>query len=328
VSASGFVTAAGTHLLLNGQPYKFAGLNYFQANVTAAIPCWGGNANANLDAQLAAMGPGRMLRAWFFQNEATTNGTRDWAAFDHTLAVAKAHGFKVIATLANQWDSCGEGPYKTLAWYQGGYKTTVEPGDTVPYRAWVQEVVARYKADPTVAFWELVNEPEDAPTSANCSASDETAGEPVMYSFAADVSGLIHSIDPNHLVSLGGGGNGNCGTRYTDYAKVMAIPTLDLCSVHDYWGATVPLSTDPSNGIQLRIDECDALGKPIYTGESGIRVQDVPSLQARASDFQAKISAQLGAGEVGFVAWNWWATTPNTDYQIGPGDPTLPVLTP
>src|SRR5439155_9088933 len=37
-----------------------------------------------------------------------------------------AHGVKVIATLGNQWIDCdgpagGAGPYKTDAWYSGGY---------------------------------------------------------------------------------------------------------------------------------------------------------------------------------------------------------------
>ncbi len=282
---------------------------------------WAGNLDVdNQFATLAASGV-NAVRVWFFQRMATTNGVRDWSAFDRTLASARAHGLTIIATLADQWDYC-EGPYKDKFWYSGGYKTTVLPGDTVPYRSWVQEVGSRYKDDPTVAMWELVNEAEDAP-SAPCPSDAET----VMYSFASDVSGLIKSIDPKHLVSLGGGGNGNCGTLDTDFGKVMAIPTLDICSVHDYWGPTVAISTDPYNGIQKRISDCTALNKPIYTGESGIKVQNVFSLAERASLFQAKRDAQFSAGEVGFVAWNWYLRS-DFDFRIGPGDPTLAVLVP
>jgi mannan endo-1,4-beta-mannosidase len=319
--SSAFVTRLGTKLYLNGQQYRFTGLNFFQANMTSGIAnCSSWAANSDLDSQLTAMGPGHnVIRAWFFQNMATRNGTRDWTAFDHTFAVAKAHGYKVIATLADQWDYC-EGPYKDKSWYGGGYRTSVLPGNTVPYRTWVQEVASRYKDDPTVAIWELVNEAEDAP-SAPCPSD----AEQVMYSFASDVSGLIKSIDPNHLVSLGGGGNGNCGTLDTDFAKVMAIPSLDICSVHDYYGASVTLSSDPNNGTQKRISDCNALSKPTYTGESGIKVQDVSSLAERASEFRNKLNAQIGAGESGFVAWNWYRAS-DIDYRIGPGDPALTTV--
>jgi mannan endo-1,4-beta-mannosidase len=322
-ASSGFVTASGTHLSLGGQPYRFVGLNFFQTNMTAGIPnCSGWAANSDLDNQLTGMGPGHnVIRAWFFQDMATSNGGRDWSAFDHTLAVAKTHGYKVIATLGDQWNYC-EGPYKDESWYAGGYKTTVLPGDTVPYRSWVQEVVSRYKDDPTVLMWELVNEAEDQTSE---TGSCPTNAESVMYSFASDVSGLVKGADPNHLVSLGGGGNGGCGTDDTDFQKVMAIPTLDVCSIHDYWGATVAISADPYNGIQKRISDCTALGKPIYTGESGVKVQDVSSLSQRATLFSAKLVAQFTAGVSGFVAWNWYHAS-DMDYRIGPGDPSLSAV--
>jgi hypothetical protein len=321
---TGFVTRVGTQLYLNGQPYRFVGLNFFQANMTTAISnCSSWAANSDLDNQLKYMGPGHnVLRAWFFQDMATTNGKRDWSAFDHTLAVAAAHGMKVIATLGDQWNYC-EGPYKDESWYTGGYKTTVLPGDVVPYHQWVQEAVTRYANNPTIALWELLNEPQITKNAS--SSSCPVDAEAVMQSWASDVSSLIKSLDPNHLVSLGTGGNGNCGLLEQDYATVYSMPTLDVCTFHDYWGATVALDTDPNNGIQLRIDECDALGKPIYAGESGIRVQDVSSLQERAADFAAKLSAQVSAGAAGFVAWNWFRVS-DVDYRIGPGDPTLSTL--
>ena len=44
----------------------------------------------------------------------------------------------------------------------------------------------------------------------------------------------IKSIDPNHLVSLGTIGSGQCGTSGDYYKQLHAIPTIDLCEVHDY----------------------------------------------------------------------------------------------
>lgn len=321
--ASGFVTQSGTELTLDGQPWRFVGLNFFQANMTSAIPnCSSWAANSELDNQLSLMGSGHnVIRAWFFQRMATVNGQRDWTAFDHTLAVAQAHGYKVIATLADQWDFC-EGPYKARSWYRGGYRRTTLPNDLEPYDRWITEVAQRYRDDPTIAIWELVNEAEDQTSETGTCPTDATE---VLRSFASDTSATLHRYDPNHLVSLGGGGNGGCGTSESGFTRVMSVPGLNLCSYHDYWGAYVALSTDPFNGIQRRINECGALGKPIYAGESGIKVQDVSSLDERASLFSNKLSAQLNAGAVGFVAWNW-SHTSDIDYRIGPGDPALSTL--
>ena len=109
--------------MLNGSPYRFTGLNIYNAN--SVDNCWYTlGSGSGLDTSLADIGAGKeAFRAWFFQFEATRNGGRDWSAFDHTLAVARSHGVKVIATLVNQWGECEgwssypEG-YKGESWYR------------------------------------------------------------------------------------------------------------------------------------------------------------------------------------------------------------------
>ena len=49
-------------------------------------------------------------------------------------------------------------PWSGYNWYQGGYRTQVDPGSLVPYRQWVAQAVARYAGNPSIAFWQLVNE--------------------------------------------------------------------------------------------------------------------------------------------------------------------------
>src|SRR5258708_32926682 len=116
-----------------------------------------------LDAALSSIdsdtgGTAKVFRAWFFQHLATVNGQRDWSGFDHSPAIARAHGFQVIPVLANQWGSCEASTgYKTEQWYQSGYQQA-DPSGIVSYRLWVQEVVARYRSDPTIAMWMLMNE--------------------------------------------------------------------------------------------------------------------------------------------------------------------------
>jgi plastocyanin len=327
----GFVTRIGTNLLLDGRPFVFTGLDIYNANSDG----WCGaemDSGSQLDDALTALGPGRnVIRSWFFQPLTINKGTRlrSWAAFDHTLQVAAAHGFKVIATLTDQWGECGTDTagngYKEADWYVNGYKA-VQPGMINSYRDYVAEVVARYKDNPTIAFWQLINEAEVTP----CPAGDLTPYQK-LHDWAADVSGLVKSLDSNHLVSLGTIGSGQCGADGPRYQTLHAIPTIDLCEFHDYGAPLVGIPGDQYNGLQLRIDQCNALDKPIFTGEAGIIPNDIGgTFQARADAFRAKIDAQLGAGVRGFLAWAWSPVIPPAStldsYDIGPGDPALTVL--
>lgn len=328
---TGFVTAVGDGLWLDGHPYRFTGINIYHANNTGG--CWNPMTDTTLGTSLDQIGSGRVVRAWFFQSLATTaGGLRDWAAFDRTLAFAASRGIKVIPALGNQWAACdgaigGPGIDKNEGWYINGYANATQPGNTVTYRAWVAEIVARYKDDPTILAWQLMNEAEVKPVVGDgrpCSVAAAT----ILHDFAADVSGLVKTIDPNHLVSLGTIGGGQCGTSFNEYASVHDIATIDLCEYHDYGPPTQTLPGDEFNGLAKRIAQCDALDKPLIIGESGI----VPSASggtfaARASAFRSKLTGQLDAGIDGVLVWAWnpAGSTPN-DYDIGPGDPVLKVL--
>ena len=315
---SGFVGRSGTSFTLAGQPFTFTGFNIYQANSRANCSYTMGTGSA-LDSALTGIGSGsEVFRAWFFQSLATTNGARDWTAFDHTLAVAKAHGVKVVVTLGNQWGSCESGGYKTDSWYTGGYKTTVGSLETVSYRAWVQEIVSRYKNDPTIAMWQLINEAE-----IKTSQSSSCAPTADLYNFAADVSGLIKSIDPNHLVNLGTMGAGQCGSQGGDYQKLGSIPTIDVLEYHDYGHDTTAVPANLASDIAVS----KALGKPIFVGEAGIQVASGGSLSTRAAEFDSKCTAQFNAGVGGFLVWSW-NNSPSSpaSWEVGPGDPSLGVI--
>jgi mannan endo-1,4-beta-mannosidase len=328
----GFVTRDGTRLLLNGQPYRVSGLNIYNANSNGL--CWYAMNGTILDDSLAAIGPGKnAFRAWFFQQLATTNVTRDWTAFDRTLATARARGLKVIATLIDQWGNCGSsvaaGGYKNTDWYRSGYRDP-DPAGIVSYRDWVAEVVDRYKDDPTILAWQLVNEPEVLPENgADCATVPESEAARLLKAFAEDISGLIKSIDPNHLVSLGTLGSGQCGTQYTDYEDVHSVATLDLCEYHDYQSSS-PMPGDEWNGLQRRLDQCNALGKPILVGELGLRPSDVGgTLRDRANTLDAKLCGEYAAGIAGALEWAWNKDGSTLDnFDVGPGDPVLATLAP
>jgi CSLREA domain-containing protein len=341
---SGFVTRDGNDLRLDGAPYRFSGVNIYNANSDGW--CREAIDDATLDSSLDAInlswsGHG-VIRAWFFQTLAPdgTSGAPDWSRFDRLLRMAAERGYKVIPTLADQWGECGARvaptyAYKTEAWYTGGYAApdpalaAAHGGSWLSYRDWVAQVVARYKDDPTVAFWQLMNEAEVNPAGAFGACPPGDGPRDTLIDFATDMSGLVKSIDHDHLLSLGTIGGGQCGTSGPQYKDVHAIPDIDLCEYHDYTpNQSIP--GDQWNGLGARIQQCAELGKPLVVGELGIRPIDVGgSLDDRERVLTAKIQAQMARGVDGVVAWDFSPTGSTLgDYDIGPGDPTLRALEP
>ena len=336
-----FVKAVGTHLELDGQPFTFTGMNIYNAN--SDDWCANNMDHGLFEQALSDIGLGGVhggdhgvIRAWFFQPLATPDktGPRDWTRFDRTIAAAKAAGYYVIPTLGNQWGECGHkgatAGYKTIDWYRTGY-TQLQPEDAVyttyaSYRDWVAEVVARYKDEPAILAWQLLNEAEtNADQPGGCPAGTGRIRRPATW--ASDVSGLIKSIDPNHLVSLGTIGDGPVRhERRRSTRTLHAIPTIDLCEYHDYdpWAA---MPGDAFNGLALRIQQCGELGKPLFVGEVGLRPVDVGgSYDSRTASLRAKLQTQRGAGVVGHVVWSWGPAPRSLNgYDIGPGD-DVPAL--
>ncbi len=235
---TGFVARRGIGLVLDGQPFTFTGMNIYNANSTG--DCWHSMAGGQgLKRALRDIGGGQeVFRAWFFQSLATDRGKRDWRAFDRTLRLAKARGQKVIVVFADQWSACERPSRRWASFYASGYRKQVDPGTTRTYRRYVAEVVKRYRDDPTVLMWQLVNEAETARRNGTCAPAS------VLRDFAADMSSLIKQIDRHHLVSLGTIGGQQCGMRGSGYRAIHAVPGIDVCEVHDYSAPSVGLPRD------------------------------------------------------------------------------------
>lgn len=249
-----------------------------------------------------------VMRTWFFQSY--QNGDpNNFSQFDAVLNAAAAHGIMVVPVLANEWGACEyDRPYHPLAWYQGGYLTP-DPGYALSFKDYAVRMAARYAGDPRIAFWQLVNEAETKAPDGTC---DNTAGESALRSFADDVTTAIKQVDPNHLVSLGTMGGGQCGTQGAAYQYVHA-GLVDLCEVHDYWGANN--EGDQWNGFAVRQQQCAALNKPLFVGEGALS----DSGTQRASEFNTKFAFTFNGGGAGFLIWTKGTTGP---YDVPDGDPT------
>jgi hypothetical protein len=326
-----FVTRSGSQLLVDGQPFRFTGLNIFNAN-SLNNSCWGDlGAGQGLDEALTVIGPGQtVFRAWFFQSLATSKGARDWSAFDHTLSVARQHGVRVIVTLGNFWNDCegsaSQARYRTESWFRTGYRNQRTAGLPATYREWAAEVVSRYRNDPTVMAWQLMNE-ASTPSDNGSGACTRTSAA-TLRAFTQDMATVIKSIDAKHLLSLGTVGGGECGTRGADYLFVHSVLGIDLCEMHDYGPATEAIPTNAENGLVARLAQCRSLNKPLFMGETGLELSPALSVAQRASALRARLTAEFQAGVVGSLIWDWCDADvyPCSRYEVGGDDPTLGVL--
>jgi mannan endo-1,4-beta-mannosidase len=187
-----------------------------------------------------------------------------------------------------------------------------------------------------------VNEAE-APGPSGC--TDENAAAQALRSFTAGMVATIRSVDPNHLISLGTIGSGQCGAAGDNYAKVNQ--PADICELHDYGAPTQAMPGDQWNGFARRLDQCGPAGldQPSFVGEAGVpadvdpqgnRTGDISAttLQNRARFFQQKVDAQISRGLDGYLLWEHttelsdsaYNLGPRGPYGVGPGDPVAEVL--
>ena len=174
----------------------------------------------------------------------------------------------MIATLANQWGDCeAAAGYKDESWYTTatGYPTR----RPATYREWVTEVVTRYRNDPTILAWQLVNEAEVKPSQSAPACS--TGAAATLKPFATDMAGA-GQVDRSRTTwsASARSGGGQCGARAAEYEDCTRSPTIDLCEYHDYQ-PTAPMPGDQCNGLQVRLDQCATLDKPLFVGETGIK---------------------------------------------------------
>ncbi|AGZ41046.1 cellulase family glycosylhydrolase [Actinoplanes friuliensis] len=273
----GFLTRSGRQLMLDGQPYKFVGVNAF--GLTGCDGAGTDTSDAGLDAYFASLRPKSVTRTWAFKPFGLE-------IVDRVVAAAERHNQLVIFALADGANYCADGGHDA-AFYAGGYKGA--------YLTWVRSVVARYRDSKAVAMWELMNEPKDA------------SSDTVMKNFFDDTAAIIKSLDPNHLVSSGSQAAYVGGT--SDYAYVHSGPNIDAGSLHEYDYDYNNSHLIVSNWFTPAIEGMNSIDKPLYIGEVGVAGADTVagcrSRAARADIFRQKFDAYLNRGATGVLAWSY-----------------------
>ncbi len=344
--AATFVASSGRQLILDGKPFRFVGVNLYDAAASDRYSC---NPGKRLtDAQLLDtlrylhdQGGATVLRFWAYQTY--TQGGTYFGGVDRVIAAAAKVGMKVLPVLEDGPGNCTtidpaspKVKYQGDTWYSDGYKVPYGNA-TMSYRDYVKVLVAHYANEPTILAWSMMNE-------ADTSARDQF-DRPVLVDFATDIAARIKAVDSHHLITVGTQSNGAPGASGPDFAAVYGVAQVDLAEVHDwgYWGsdaspmpggtgATPPAADSPScQKIRAPVGCSFALAakldKPLFVGEAGIFGRTEQERGVRAVQLRAKMDAAFGAGAVGYLLWSVTSgITDGYDILINDSDPLIAVL--
>lgn len=312
---SPFVRSDGAGgLTLAERPYRFLGVNIYSLSSRPAphFHCGRVFTDAEVDATMAevkAMG-GDAIRFMAFQP--FTRGGEDWARTDLIMSLARKHGLRLVVTLDSQWGACtGEG-YRAAEWYRVGYRHRPAAGPS--FREYVKMAVRRYRDEPAVLMWQVMNEAESR------ASKDSGPDDPMaLYAFAVDMTSLIRSIDKNHLVSFGtiGDGRRRSGAEGSHYSLLHSIPSIDIVEAHLY-PSEPPTQIWPSAEGEC-LDAADTFGKPCVIGEIGLTATTPHAKTERAKSIVARMRDLWSKDVAGILIWSYRSGDHEKDFD--PSDP-------
>jgi len=347
---SGYVSRTGTKFYMDGKQFKFVGFNLFDAAATDNYKCasWARFTDTELDDAIKYMktnSGGTVLRFWAFQKY--TNGATDFSGIDKVINIAKANDIKVMPVLENGQAHCTGGSqakwqYNNDTWYTDGYKVPYGT-DQLSFRDYAQIIVDRYKNEPAVLGWTMINEAD--------TSKKNTQGKSVLVDFAADMGTLIKAIDTNHLLTVGTQSNGASGASGQDFIDVYSNSNIDFTEGHDwaYWGSETDPLPGSSDGITLPnptssfclqtyqskiacsiAQSMQILNKPFVMGESGMGATDSTTRTTRANRLDAKMNASFVNGVSGYLIWqfNKVVDTETLDVLSTTSDPLFAKMLP
>ena len=186
-------------------------------------------------------------------------GAAGMQRLDYLLNEARQRNLKLIVAFLDFWDYTG-GAQQVRAWYGSQDKNTFffqDERTKADFKALVRSILMRknsfnditYKDDPTIFAWELMNEPNIEP-------------EELVFSWLKEMSSYVKSLDPDHLVSSGGG-------NVPGFISDINIPTIDFATWHGYplyYNQTVE---EMDKQISKYCADAAKAGKPVLLEEFG-----------------------------------------------------------
>ena len=182
-----------------------------------------------------------------------------------------------------------------------------EPANQEKMIALWRRLAERYKDDPYIAAYDIINEPNwGFADHADRNGCKETGNAP-LRDLLVRTTAAIREVDPRHIVII----EGNCwGNNYQGVLEQGLWDDNLVVSFHKYWDATTPQTL--SKVIALR----DRYQVPVWLGESGENSNDWFARAIELAESQG-------------IGWSWWPLKKiryNNPLQIVPNDGYLRLL--
>ena len=216
-----FVTVHGTELRLGGERFRAAGANsywpafadplvtdaIFQAaadNDLAVMRMWAFNDIGDPADPTTSLDPQNTttyFQYWDGEKPALNEGENGLVKLDYAIASAKERGIRLVLPFVNNWGPFGGmGQYVRWAGLDDHGAFYTDPQIRQWFKDWMTALLNRtntytgvkYKDEPTIAIWELANEPrcEGVPQLPSKDCSSET-----IVAWVAEMAAHFKSID-------------------------------------------------------------------------------------------------------------------------------------
>lgn len=262
---NGFVQVDGTEFRINGEPYQFAGTNFWYGAYLGREGEEGNRERLKKELDILVQNGITNLRVLgaseqtdlenslspAFINEDGSITEELLVGLDYLLAEMGKRDMKAVIFLNNFWEWSG-GMSTWNEWYGLGPKIDpAKTGDWVgfmrfsakfytneeanaAYRKYINDLINRtntitgklYKDDTAIMAWQLANEPRPG-------QGEESMKEvPAFVKWIDETAGYIKSLDPNHLVSSGNEGSmGSLGSMEV-FKEAHETPNIDYLTFH------------------------------------------------------------------------------------------------
>ncbi|XP_008648425.2 LOW QUALITY PROTEIN: putative mannan endo-1,4-beta-mannosidase 5 [Zea mays] len=311
------------------RPFYVNGFNTYWLMILAVDPSTRGKVTEVFQ-QAAAAGL-TVCRTWAFndggwralQKSPSVYDQDVFKALDFVVSEARKYRIRLILSLINNWDSYG-GKAQYVKWAGddaaadgGRLNITASVDDDffsdqtvkVYFKNHVKNMLTRvntytsvmYKDDPTIFAWELMNEPR---------CTSDPAGNK-LQEWIQEMAFHVKSIDPDHLLEVGGGAEGFYGPSSpsrlpanpnayagqvgTDFIRNHRVLGVDFASVHIYPDTWMPGATLEArlwfvdSWMEAHIADADGtLGMPVVFTEFG-----ASTTKARSGCFNATTRDQF-----------------------------------
>lgn len=261
-----FVKTNGTQLTLDGKPYRYAGINFWQGAYLAADLIEGGKERLKRELDLmvqsgitnlrvTAASEGSELKMAVrpaFQESPGTYNEELLKGMDYLLDEMDRRGMKAVMVLGNYWQWSG-GMAQMQSWQTG--KPVFDPDVTgdwhgfmcnsaefysnraawPPYFDYIRHLILRtntvnqkpYRNDATIMSWQLANEPRPHPNALN----DSVLRTDFIF-WVDSAARFIHALAPNQLVSTGNEGLAGSLQDSALYIQTHQLASIDYTTFH------------------------------------------------------------------------------------------------